>query len=177
MIFFPFFGLLKMDILSQGVKFKNPREGLGRQALSYKPLLYILLYLSWFFRLRLCHRFHLLLILYYVAVCSLNDLPCPSSFLSRFHFWLIPMEPISPQGPFRQFLMTPLSFYSQRVCHFFSHAISSVFFLLFLNFILSSLLHQTAFLWGKAREIGEKQWSMIVKKTKKCKVRRDKDQK
>ena len=51
------------------MKFKNPREGLGRQALSYKLLLHILPYLSWFFRLRLCHRFHLLLILYFVAVC------------------------------------------------------------------------------------------------------------
>ena len=31
------------------MKLKNPCEGLGRQALSYKPLLYILPYLSWFF--------------------------------------------------------------------------------------------------------------------------------
>ena len=52
------------------MKLKNPREGLGRQALSYKPLLYIHPYLSWFFRLRLCHRFHLLFILYFVAVCT-----------------------------------------------------------------------------------------------------------
>ena len=38
--------------------------------MSYKPLFLIPPQLWWFFRMRLCHRFHLLLILYYVLVCN-----------------------------------------------------------------------------------------------------------
>ena len=48
---------------------KNSHEGLGKRAMSYKSLLHIPPQLRWFFRTRLCHRFHLL-ILYYVVVCK-----------------------------------------------------------------------------------------------------------
>ena len=37
---FAVFAILKVDILSYEAKFKNPREGLGRWAISYKPLLH-----------------------------------------------------------------------------------------------------------------------------------------
>ena len=38
--------------------------------MNHKPLLHMPLLLPWFFRTRLCHQFHLLLILYFVAVCT-----------------------------------------------------------------------------------------------------------
>ena len=41
--------------------------------MSYKPLPYMPPLLPWFFRTRLCHRFHLLLILYFVTVCKCHS--------------------------------------------------------------------------------------------------------
>ena len=82
--------------------------------MSYKPLLHIPPQLWWFFRTRLCHRFYLLLILYYVLVCTLSHSRMRYRSRSRMTY-LTPSKPIiSLNWPLPSSLPSPIPVQQQR---------------------------------------------------------------